>query len=134
MTEANQVFLPHPELAGFTNDFIEELESFPRGRYDDRVDSLAYLLRHFMKSRGKKGLPHRPDHIKKKDQEELWLEQQPNSMLKERKEREFRIKQMEREVQREERQRRRTERRKNRQARRQERFTQSMGAKITTGF
>jgi hypothetical protein len=32
-------FLPHPQIASWTNEFLFELSSFPRGKFDDWVDA-----------------------------------------------------------------------------------------------
>jgi predicted phage terminase large subunit-like protein len=42
--EAGNVYLPHPALAPWVNDFIEEAAVFPNGRNDDWVDMTSQLL------------------------------------------------------------------------------------------
>lgn len=42
--EAGNVWLPHPTIAPWVLDFIEEILAFPTGRNDDRVDALTQLL------------------------------------------------------------------------------------------
>lgn len=42
--EAGNVWLPHPSIAPWIHDFIEELVSFPYGKHDDQVDAMAYAL------------------------------------------------------------------------------------------
>jgi predicted phage terminase large subunit-like protein len=37
--EAGNWYLPHPSLAAWVEDFIEECASFPNGTYDDQVDA-----------------------------------------------------------------------------------------------
>jgi len=44
LTEARQVFLPHPEIAGFdVQGFLEEMADFPGGKHDDRTDGFMHL-------------------------------------------------------------------------------------------
>lgn len=44
--EAGNIFIPHPDIASWAFDFIEELVRFPFGKNDDFVDSCTqYLLR-----------------------------------------------------------------------------------------
>ena len=52
IVRARQVLLPHPEIAPWVLDLIAELEAFPRGRYDDRVDALVHLVRHLQEGMG----------------------------------------------------------------------------------
>jgi predicted phage terminase large subunit-like protein len=42
--EAGNVYLPHPALAEWVADLIEECAAFPNGRNDDRVDALTQAL------------------------------------------------------------------------------------------
>ena len=42
--EAGNVFLPHPAIAPWVNDFVEECASFPNGRHDDWVDMTSQML------------------------------------------------------------------------------------------
>ena len=42
--EAGNVYLPHPAIAPWVNDFIEEAAIFPNGRNDDWVDMTSQLL------------------------------------------------------------------------------------------
>lgn len=42
--EAGNVFLPHPSLAPWVEDFIEECAVFPNGTYDDQVDQMTQAL------------------------------------------------------------------------------------------
>ena len=44
LIEAGNVYLPHPELAPWVNDFIEECAAFPNGAYDDQVDAMTQIL------------------------------------------------------------------------------------------
>jgi predicted phage terminase large subunit-like protein len=44
--EAGNVFLPHPRLYAWVEEFIAEAEAFPRGgRHDDSVDAMTQALR-----------------------------------------------------------------------------------------
>jgi predicted phage terminase large subunit-like protein len=52
--QAGNVFLPNPKIfpekAAWVHDFIQECSSFPRGRYNDRVDVMSqHLSRRLMK-------------------------------------------------------------------------------------
>ena len=42
--EAGNVYLPHPMIYGWVNDFIEEMTNFPNGTYKDQVDTLTQAL------------------------------------------------------------------------------------------
>jgi predicted phage terminase large subunit-like protein len=42
--ESGSVYLPHPALASWVEDFIEECASFPNGRFDDQVDQMTQAL------------------------------------------------------------------------------------------
>jgi predicted phage terminase large subunit-like protein len=44
MIEAGNVFLPDPSIAPWIHDFIEECSAFPRGKFNDRVDSMSQAL------------------------------------------------------------------------------------------
>ena len=44
MIEAGNVCLPHPHIAPWVNDFIEECAAFPNGTHDDQVDSMTQAL------------------------------------------------------------------------------------------
>jgi predicted phage terminase large subunit-like protein len=45
--EARNVHLPHPSLAPWIGDYVEELCSFPRASHDDRVDATTQALARF---------------------------------------------------------------------------------------
>lgn len=47
--EAGNVYLPHPQVADWTNAFIDELASFPVGEHDDQVDAFSQLARYLIK-------------------------------------------------------------------------------------
>jgi predicted phage terminase large subunit-like protein len=51
--EAGNVFLPHPEIAPWVWDFIEECAAFPNGANDDQVDTMSQAL---VKMRKKKNV------------------------------------------------------------------------------
>ena len=38
------MFLPHPHLAPWVNDLIEECAAFPNGAHDDQVDAMTQAL------------------------------------------------------------------------------------------
>jgi predicted phage terminase large subunit-like protein len=44
LIEAGNVYLPHPQIAPWVNDFIEECAAFPNGRHDDQVDAMTQAL------------------------------------------------------------------------------------------
>ena len=44
LIEAGNVYLPHPHIATWVNDFIEECAAFPNGRHDDQVDAMTQAL------------------------------------------------------------------------------------------
>jgi predicted phage terminase large subunit-like protein len=44
LIEAGNVYLPHPQLFPWVNDFIEECVSFPNGAHDDQVDAMTQML------------------------------------------------------------------------------------------
>lgn len=45
--EAGNVYLPHPQLAAWVHDFIEESAAFPNGAHDDQVDGMSQALLRF---------------------------------------------------------------------------------------
>ena len=45
--ESGNVFLPHPAIAPWVWDFIEECAAFPNGQYADQVDSMSQALNKF---------------------------------------------------------------------------------------
>jgi predicted phage terminase large subunit-like protein len=44
LIEAGNVYLPHPQLMPWVNDFIEECAGFPNGAHDDQVDAMTQAL------------------------------------------------------------------------------------------
>lgn len=49
--EAGNVYLPHPSIAPWVNDFIEECTVFPNGAHDDQVDAMTQALNQLMGSK-----------------------------------------------------------------------------------
>lgn len=47
LIEAGNVFLPHPALALWVPDFIEECAAFPAAKHDDQVDAMTQALLRF---------------------------------------------------------------------------------------
>lgn len=43
--EAGNVFLPHPDIAPWVKDFVDEVTTFPAAANDDRVDAMTQALR-----------------------------------------------------------------------------------------
>lgn len=50
--EAGNVYLPHPSIAPWVREFIEEVATFPKGRFNDRVDAMSQALLRFSKNKG----------------------------------------------------------------------------------
>jgi predicted phage terminase large subunit-like protein len=44
LIEAGNIYLPHPLLMPWVNDFIEECAAFPNGPHDDQVDAMTQAL------------------------------------------------------------------------------------------
>jgi predicted phage terminase large subunit-like protein len=44
LIEAGNIYLPHPHIAPWVNDFIEECAAFPNGAHDDQVDAMTQAL------------------------------------------------------------------------------------------
>ena len=44
LIEAGNIYLPHPQLYPWVNDFIEECAAFPNGAHDDQVDAMTQIL------------------------------------------------------------------------------------------
>lgn len=51
--EAGNVYLPHPDIAPWVHDYIEELISFPFATHDDDVDSTTQALAHLNRIKDK---------------------------------------------------------------------------------
>lgn len=49
---ANNIFLPHPAIAPWILDFINELKVFPNGKHDDQVDSTTQAVEYLDKIGG----------------------------------------------------------------------------------
>lgn len=52
MIEAGYVYLPHPAIASWVDDFLEEVIAFPNGRHDDQVDAMTQALNGLRESGG----------------------------------------------------------------------------------
>jgi len=46
MIEAQNVYLPSPNICSWIHDYVEEWASFPAGKHDDQVDSTTQALNH----------------------------------------------------------------------------------------
>lgn len=44
--EAGNIYLPHPDIAPWVKDFVNELLSFPAAAHDDQVDAMTQGVRH----------------------------------------------------------------------------------------
>jgi predicted phage terminase large subunit-like protein len=44
LIEAGNIYLPHPALMPWAEDFIEECAQFPNGAHDDQVDAMTQML------------------------------------------------------------------------------------------
>ena len=44
--EAGNIKLPHPDIAPWVTDFVEELTTFPAAAHDDRVDAMTQAIRY----------------------------------------------------------------------------------------
>lgn len=42
--KAGNVYLPHPLVAPWVNDFVEECAAFPNEAHDDQVDAMTQAL------------------------------------------------------------------------------------------
>lgn len=50
--EAGHLYLPHPAIASWVNDFIEEYTKFPFGKHDDQVDAGTQAIARLSSSEG----------------------------------------------------------------------------------
>ena len=50
--EAGNVWLPHPDIAPWVKDAVEEITTFPVGAHDDVVDAMTQALRDLYQKRG----------------------------------------------------------------------------------
>jgi predicted phage terminase large subunit-like protein len=48
LIEAGNVYLPHPMIAPWVNEFIEQCAAFPNVTHDDLVDQMSQALKRFM--------------------------------------------------------------------------------------
>jgi len=46
--ESGNVFLPHPNIAPWVYEFLDECSAFPNGKYDDQVDAMTQALNRLM--------------------------------------------------------------------------------------
>lgn len=53
--EAGDVYLPHPALFPWVQEYILELAQFPKGEYNDQVDATTQALRRFQRQPGSTG-------------------------------------------------------------------------------
>lgn len=51
MIETGNVYLPHPKIYSWVNQFIEEAAQFPKGKHDDSIDAMSQALTRFMYSK-----------------------------------------------------------------------------------
>jgi len=51
VSESGNVYLPHPFIAPWVNNWIDELCVFDRGTHDDRVDTGSQAINHFIKTK-----------------------------------------------------------------------------------
>jgi len=52
--ESGNVYLPHPTIAPWVNDLIEECAAFPNAAHDDQVDAMSQALLRYIQH------PYRP--------------------------------------------------------------------------
>ena len=52
--EAGNVYIPHPSIAPWVHDYVEELVAFPNAPTDDQVDATSQALRYLDRA-GTKG-------------------------------------------------------------------------------
>lgn len=50
--ESGNVYLPHPDIAPWVDEFIEECAQFPNGAHDDEVDAMSQALLHLENRKG----------------------------------------------------------------------------------
>jgi len=60
LIEAQNVYLPHPLIAGWVNAFIDQCANFPNGVNDDLVDEMSQALKRFMYARDRDPTPNLP--------------------------------------------------------------------------
>lgn len=51
LIEAGNVFIPEKSIASWSDDFVEEVATFPHGRNDDQVDAMTMALDHLIHKR-----------------------------------------------------------------------------------
>jgi predicted phage terminase large subunit-like protein len=55
--ESGNIYLPHPALYPWVEEFIAEATTFPNGRNDDQVDAMTQALHHLRSIRANFGVP-----------------------------------------------------------------------------
>jgi predicted phage terminase large subunit-like protein len=60
LMEAGNVYIPHPLICSWTNEFIDQCAAFPNGVRDDLVDQASQALKRFMYARDK--AQDKPEH------------------------------------------------------------------------
>ena len=55
--ESGNVYLPHPAMAPWVEEFLEEATAFPHGRYDDQVDAMTQALNRLRGTGGSLSVP-----------------------------------------------------------------------------
>lgn len=63
LIEAGNVYLPHPLIARWVNEFIEQCAGFPNGVHDDYVDEMSQALKRFMYARERDGEVNLPKDL-----------------------------------------------------------------------
>lgn len=51
LIEAGNVFIPEKSIASWSDDFVEEVATFPHGRNDDQVDAMTMAIDHLIHKR-----------------------------------------------------------------------------------
>lgn len=46
MFDAGDIYLPHPSIAPWVEDFVNEMKVFPNGKFDDQVDSATQAIKY----------------------------------------------------------------------------------------
>lgn len=86
LLEAGNVYLPHPMLCPWVNEFIDQCSSFPNAPHDDYVDEMSQALKRFMYAQDSSPAPNLPAdlppdlrHDLESDPEAMrhWLSQNP---------------------------------------------------------
>lgn len=70
--ESGNVYLPHPQICNWTNEFVEECASFPKGAHDDYVDEMSQALKRLMYARENFEDKNKRDEFLYRDEEETY--------------------------------------------------------------